>query len=50
MILVDTSIWIDHLGRGEPQLAQALELRVVIVHPWIIGEIALGNLRIVRKH
>lgn len=44
MILVDTSIWIDHLGKGEPQLAELLEAGAVVVHPWIVAEIALGNL------
>ena len=44
MILVDTSIWIDYLGRGEPHLRQLLESGAVVIHSWIVGEIALGNL------
>lgn len=45
MILVDTSIWVDHLRQGEPQLAAALERREVAIHPWVIGELACGHLR-----
>jgi len=45
MILADTSIWIDHLNRNEPDLLRQLEAGAVLAHPFIIGEIALGNLR-----
>jgi predicted nucleic acid-binding protein len=46
MILVDTSIWIDHLGRGNvSQLADLLERELVVMHRYVIGEIALGSLR-----
>ncbi len=45
MILVDTSIWIDHLGRGDIHLAELLDSGKVVLHAWIVGEIALGNLR-----
>ena len=45
MILVDTSIWIDHLRNGDAGLARLLEDARVAVHPFVIGEIALGNLR-----
>jgi predicted nucleic acid-binding protein len=45
MILVDTSIWIDHLHRTEPRLVALLEDAEVCVHPMIIGELALGSLR-----
>lgn len=45
MILVDTSIWIDHLRASDARLVRALEERRVISHPFVIGEIALGNLR-----
>jgi predicted nucleic acid-binding protein len=44
MILVDTSIWIDHLHRPEPNLSDLLEDMRVSVHPMIIGELALGSL------
>jgi predicted nucleic acid-binding protein len=45
MILVDTSIWIDHLHRTEPDLVAVLEEAEVCLHPMIIGELALGSLR-----
>ncbi len=45
MILVDTSIWIDHLHHFEPSLAAALHGSTVIQHPMVIGELALGSLR-----
>lgn len=45
MILVDTSIWIDHLGAaGEPRLIQLLNKEYVLTHPFIVGELALGSL------
>lgn len=44
MILVDTSVWVDHLRRGDAQLAALLESAAVIIHPFIIGEIACGSL------
>lgn len=45
MILVDTSVWIDHLRRTDQALRDLLEAGRVLAHPFIIGEIALGNLR-----
>jgi len=45
VILVDTSVWIDHFRQGEPRLIRLLEMASVVMHPWIVGEIALGNLR-----
>lgn len=45
MILVDTSVWIDHLARDHPLLTQLLENNQVATHRFIIGEIALGSLR-----
>jgi predicted nucleic acid-binding protein len=44
MILVDTSVWIDHLSRRDADLAAALTANQVVVHPFVIGEIALGAL------
>ena len=44
MILVDTSVWVDHLRRGEPALVDALENGEVAVHPFVVGELACGNL------
>lgn len=45
MILVDTSVWIDHLRRGDAQLAEALEDGEVITHSLVIGELACGGMR-----
>ena len=45
MILVDTSIWIDHLRSGSPALASLLQSDVVCTHDFVIGELACGNLR-----
>lgn len=44
MFLVDTSIWVDHLRLTEPLLVSALEQGRVLVHPFVIGEIACGCL------
>jgi len=45
MILVDTSIWIDHLRHGEPVLVGLLGANAVVGHPLILGELAMGSLR-----
>jgi predicted nucleic acid-binding protein len=45
MILVDTSIWIDHFRSADRRLADLLERGEVLGHPFIIGELACGNLR-----
>jgi len=45
VILVDTSVWIDHLHRTIPALVEALENEDVLIHPFIIGEIACGELK-----
>jgi predicted nucleic acid-binding protein len=45
MILVDTSVWIEHLRRRHGGLAKLLEQGQVVVHPFVIGEIALGVLK-----
>src|SRR5712692_874439 len=44
MILVDTSVWVDHFRTGHSTLVRLLEDGVVLGHPWIIGELALGHL------
>lgn len=44
MILVDTSIWVDHLRSGDSGLTALLQHVEVLMHPAVIGEIALGNL------
>jgi hypothetical protein len=45
VILVDTSVWVDHLRRGNARLAGMLEDGVVVSHPFVIGELACGALR-----
>jgi hypothetical protein len=45
VILVDTSIWIDHFRKGEPELARLLAAARVLVHPFVICEIALGHVK-----
>lgn len=44
MILVDTSVWVDHLRTGDRRLVQLLDAEQVFTHPFVIGEIALGKL------
>ncbi len=44
MILVDTSVWVDHLRANDEQLFQLLDQEEVLIHPFVIGELALGNL------
>ena len=44
MILVDTSVWVDHLRRTELVLVRLLDDADVLIHPYIIGELACGNL------
>ena len=45
VILVDTSIWADHVVRPEAALQDLLIDQQVLIHPFVIGELALGNLR-----
>ncbi|KKX23493.1 type II toxin-antitoxin system VapC family toxin [Rhizobium sp. LC145] len=45
MILVDTSIWIDHFRHGDSELRRIIEDNLLLCHPAIIGELALGSLR-----
>lgn len=44
MILVDTSVWVDYLRQGDAAMQRALDAGVVIAHPFVMGEIALGQL------
>lgn len=45
MIVVDSSIWIDHIHHGEPDLGSLLLREHALMHPHALGEIALGNIR-----
>jgi len=45
VILVDISVWVDHLRAADPQLQTRLEAVLVLTHPFVVGEIALGTLR-----
>ncbi len=45
MILVDTSIWVDHFRKGNDALSLLLEQDLVLTHPFIIGELACGSIR-----
>jgi predicted nucleic acid-binding protein len=44
MILADTTIWIDHLNHGDPELQRRLYGDEILMHPFIAGELALGPL------
>jgi predicted nucleic acid-binding protein len=45
LILVDTSVWIDHFKNGVVRLRALLEQGLVLTHPFVVGELACGNLR-----
>ena len=45
MILVDTSVWVDHLRAGDAALGELLNQSQVLIHPFVLGELACGNLR-----
>ena len=45
MILVDSSVWIDHLRAGESALLDILNAGLVLTHPFVVGELACGNLK-----
>ncbi len=44
MILVDTSVWVDHFRRGDSTLAELLDRGRVATHPFVVGELACGSL------
>ncbi len=45
MVLVDTSVWVRHLREGDSDLKQLLNGGQVMCHPYIIGELACGNMK-----
>jgi predicted nucleic acid-binding protein len=45
MTLVDTSVWVDHLRKGNTELQSLLRLNEVLLHPFVIGELACGTLK-----
>ncbi|MGA7218863.1 MAG: type II toxin-antitoxin system VapC family toxin [Candidatus Sulfotelmatobacter sp.] len=45
MILADTSIWADHLRSGDREMSEQLNRANIVIHPFIIAELALGSLR-----
>jgi predicted nucleic acid-binding protein len=45
MILVDTSVWVQHLRKGSDRLRSLLDEEQVVCHPFVIGELACGTLR-----
>ena len=49
MILADTSVWIDHLRSRDPEMARRLSIGQILMHPFIVAEIALGSLHNRRK-
>jgi predicted nucleic acid-binding protein len=45
VILVDTSVWVDHLRSGDARVAALLETASVAMQPMVLGELACGNLK-----
>jgi len=45
MVLVDTSVWVDHLRKGNAQLSDSLSNGHVLCHHFVIGELACGHIR-----
>jgi predicted nucleic acid-binding protein len=45
VILVDTSVWVDHLRRGNAALVARLDVGLVVTHSFVLGELALGSLK-----
>lgn len=44
MILADTSIWVDHLRGRNPEMERRLSRGQIVMHPFVVAEIALGSL------
>jgi hypothetical protein len=45
VILVDTSVWVDHLRKNEAGMRRLLGVGQVLSHPYVIGELAMGSFR-----
>jgi hypothetical protein len=45
LILADTSVWIDHLRSGSKEMRRLLDQGQIVIHPFIIAELALGSLK-----
>ncbi|MDD4735620.1 MAG: PIN domain-containing protein [Kiritimatiellae bacterium] len=45
MVLVDSSVWIDHFRKKNSNLSELLEAEKVLIHPFVLGELACGNLQ-----
>ncbi|MCX5814058.1 MAG: type II toxin-antitoxin system VapC family toxin [Proteobacteria bacterium] len=45
MVLVDTSVWVSHLRAGNKELIALLNNGDVMCHPFIVGELACGNIK-----
>ena len=45
MILADTSVWIDHLRSGNKEMRKHLDQGQIVIHPFVIAELALGSLK-----
>lgn len=45
MILADTSVWIDHLRSGSKDMRRHLDQGQIVIHPFIVAELALGSLK-----
>ena len=45
MVLVDSSVWIEYFRKGHAGLAALLNSASVLIHPFIVGELACGNLK-----
>jgi predicted nucleic acid-binding protein len=43
MILADTSVWVDHLHRPDPVMYRLFHSGQILIHPAVIGELALGS-------
>jgi predicted nucleic acid-binding protein len=45
MVLADTTIWVDHFRKGDQKLVELLGQKEILLHPFIVGELALGSLK-----